>query len=274
MLIDFETKFSEYIREYTAENEVDDEKLEEIAPELYLVWLDKPKDWLNGESPKGYMQSFEVAELISMLGEYKFSDVTVPGVLLNAIADSRDEAYPYLVALIKNYNGDKSDAIKTTVVRLIEEMDMVRPYALYIDAISSSQEKNDFAEACAEELKNAGAAQKDNIITAYEAAEGDYAPDCFLDILVDMPYDERIYVFALEKFLYSDKPKAFYASCLGKIGNEDALPYLEEALRSEDITYYEYVSIKNALEELGGEIEIDRDFSGDKDYESLKKMGE
>ena len=274
ILIDFEAKFSEYLDEYIAENELDDDMLEETAPDLYMAWLDTSKEWLGGKSPKEYIGTYSAAELVSMLGEYIFSDVTLPGVLLNRIADSRDETYPFLVALLKNYSGEKSDAIKKVVVRLIEEMDMVRPYALYIDAIATSDEKNDYAEACAEELKIAGESEKEDVIAAYEAAKSPYAADCFLDILVDMPYDERTYVFALEKFLYSDIQKAFYANCLGKIGNESALPYLEEELKSDDITYYEYVSIKNALEELGGEIEIERDFTGDKDYESLKNMGE
>ena len=274
MLIDFEAKFSKYLDDYIAENEINDDMLDEVAPDLYIEWLDAPKEWLEGLSPNTYIRTFGAAELVSMLGEYIFSDVTLPGVLLNRITDSRDETYPFLVALLKNYNGEKSDKIKKVVVRLIEEMDMTHPNTLYIEAIAASDEKNDYAEACAEELKNAGEALREDVIAAYEVAKSAYAADCFLDILVDMPYDERVYVFALEKFLYSDTQRAFYASCLGKIGNDSALPYLDDTLKSDDVTYYEYVSIKNALEELGGEIDIERDFSGDKDYESLKNLGE
>ena len=51
------------------------------------------------------------------------------------------------------------------------------------------------------------------------------------------------------------------------------MPALEEALRQEDIRYFDYISIKNALEELGGEVDLERDFSGDKDYDSLIDMG-
>ncbi|MDD5017366.1 MAG: hypothetical protein PHO15_04605 [Eubacteriales bacterium] len=274
MLIDFEEEFSKYLSEYKFENDIDDEKLEAIAPELYLSWLETPKEWLSGRSPDAYFQSFDSAGLIEELGKYIFSDFKVPGVMLNRIADTKDETYPYLLALLKNYDGEKSDKIKTVVVRLIEEMDMIHPYDIYIDAIANSSEKSDFSEACAEELKNAGEIQKENLIAAYEASESGYASDCFLDILCDLPCDERIFQFALEKFLYSDDQKAFYASCLGKIGNENALPYLEEELKNDDIVYFDYMAMKNAYEELGGEISIERDFSGDKDYESLKDMGE
>jgi hypothetical protein len=274
MPIDFEKKFSEYLNEYTFENDIDDEKLDEIVPELYLAWLDAPQDWLDGKTPKQYFRVLSAAELIEMLGRYIFSNVTLPGPLLNRIADTKQETYPFLISLLKEYTGEKSDEIKKTVVRLIEEMDLARPYTLYIGVVASSSEQNDYAEACADELKNAGEDLLEDVIAAYETAGSAYAADCFLDILTDMPYDERVYVFALEKFLYSDTQRAFYAVCLGKLGNEKAAPYLEEALKSEEMTYYDYVAIKNALEELGREIDIERDFSGDKDYESLKNMGE
>ena len=145
-------------------------------------------------------------------------------------------------------------------------------YAYYIDVVEKAAGPSEFSEACTEELRNAGQAFTDSVIKAYEAAQTSYAKDCFLDILADMPFDERAYEYALEKFLYSETNKAFYASCLGKMGSEKALPYLEDALRQDGIEYYDYVSIKNAVEELGGEVMIDRDFSGDQDYESLINM--
>lgn len=274
MLIDYEQKFREYLTEYKHENEVEDEKLEELAPELYLAWLESPKDWLAEKSPKEYFQSFDAVALIKELGEYILSDITLPGVLLNRIADTKQETYPFIVSLLKNYDGEKSDQIKTIVVRLIEEMDMLHPYELYIQAIADANEKSDYSEACAQELKNAGEEQKESVIAAYEASKNNYVADCFLDVLTDLPYDDRTYQFALEKFLYSDSQKAFYANCLGKLGNDQALQYMIDELKSEDTVYFDYISIKNALEELGEEVDIERDFSGDKDYESLKNVEE
>ena len=58
--------------------------------------------------------------------------------------------------------------------------------------------------------------------------------------------------------------------CFIDRGNAEAVSHLEEALRNDDTVYYDYMAIKNALEELGGEVTIERDFSGDCDYEALK----
>ncbi len=269
MLIDFEQRFSEYLHQYLHHSGLNEDEIEERAPELYLEWLDSPKEWLSGATPSGFFAAMDSGELVTELGRYMLSDMSIPGPLLNQIADCSNETYPLLVSLMQNYEGDKSDEIRTAVVRLIEEMDMPRPFAYYIEVVSSASGPSDFTEACVEELKNAGADFLDKVIAAYEAAVSVYAADCFLDILADMPLDERAYELTLERFLYSDTNQAFYASCLGKLGCEKALPYLEEALRQDGIKYFDYISIKNAVEALGGEVMIDRDFTGDKDYESL-----
>lgn len=272
MLIDFKEKFSEYLTEYIKQNEIDEEDIDDFAEDLYFDWMEAPKDWLGGKTPDNYFDGLDSAQLIETLGKYIFSEMSIPGPLLNSIEEKDKETYPYLVSLMKNYEGDKNDKLKSVIVQLIEEMDMSHPYDYYIEAIAGSTEMNDFPESCVQALKETGETYKEKIISAYEKAGNDYSSDCFLDILSDLPYDERTYNFVLEKFLYSDTKKAFYASCLGKLGNDKALPYLEEALKDEGIVYYEYVAIKNAFEELGGEIAIERDFSGDSDYESLKNL--
>ena len=273
MLIDFEQKFADYIRDYMQKHHIENEdELDDIAPDLYLEWLDMPQDWLDGVSPNAYFAAMEPSRLISMLEQYVLSNITVPGPLLNCIADGREKTYPLLISLLKNYRGENEDKLRTIIVKLIEEMDMEHPYDYYIEVIAGSSEQTEFSEACADELRNAGPDYLEAVMNAFEHASSAYAADCFLDILTDMPYDERTYNHAMERFLLCDQQQAFYAQCLGKIGNPQALPALEEALRRDNIRYYDYVAIRNALEELGGQVDIERDFSGDKDYDTLAEM--
>ena len=79
MLIDFEEKLREFLTEYKHENDIEDEELEEMAPELYLDWIDSPKEWLSGLSPKNYFKDYDAAALVQTLGEYIFSDTALPG---------------------------------------------------------------------------------------------------------------------------------------------------------------------------------------------------
>ncbi|MGE5493769.1 MAG: hypothetical protein ACM3S4_00455 [Burkholderiales bacterium] len=272
MPIDFEDKFSRFLTDYIKENEIDEDDLDDVAEVLYFDWMDEPKDWLDGKSPNTYFDSFGAASLIELLGEYVFAGMAIPAPLLNRIEDIKEETHPFLLSLLLNYEGEKSGELKTVIVQLIDEMRMSHPYDYYIKVIAESTEASDFPEACVQELKNTGDNYKEKIISAYENAQSDYSSDCFLDILSDLPYDERTYNYVLERFLYGDRLKAFYASCLGKLGNEDALPYLEQALKDEGLKYYDYMSIRDAYEELGGELNIERDFTGDSDYESLKNL--
>lgn len=272
MLIDFEDKFRKYLSEYISKNNIEEDEIEELAEGLYFDWINEPKDWLGDKTPNNFFDALGSAELIEMLGKYIFSDISIPSSLLGSIEEKGGKTYPFLISLLKNYAGEKSDKLKSVIVQLIEEMDMDHPYDYYIESICDSSEIKDFPEACVKALKESGESFREKIIAAYETADNEYTSDCFLDILSDLPYDERTYNYVLEKFLYGDAKKAFYASCLGKLGNDKALPYLEEALKDEGIVYYEYVAIKNAFEELGGEITIERDFTGDKDYESLKNL--
>lgn len=64
--------------------------------------------------------------------------------------------------------------------------------------------------------------------------------------------------------------KAFYASCLGKLGDERAVEMLTKQLKDPKLDYYTYCAIRDAAEELGAWVELDREFAGDKDYEAIK----
>jgi len=270
-MFDFEKKFSEHLAAFIEDEDLSDEEIEEMIPELYEKWLETPADWLCGKAPGSYYKDYAPAKLAEEMGKYVFSGMAVPEILIDGIFEKKEAVYPYLISLLLNYEGEKSAELKTAVVNLIGELGLAHPYEYYIGVISGSTEPGDFPEACATELKETQGMYVDRLIEAYESAESAYASDCFLDILSGLPYDERTYSYALEKFLFSESKKEFYASCLGKLGNPDALPFLEEEISRGDISYYEYEALRNAIEELGGEVTGERDFEGDKDYESLMR---
>ena len=71
-----------------------------------------------------------------------------------------------------------------------------------------------------------------------------------------------------------DDAKAFYAQCLAKTSDDMALPALMEASDLPQISYFDYTAIRDAIEELGGELDHEREFSGDKDYTALQEKDE
>ena len=127
-LIDFEEMFHEYLHEYMHTHEIDDDALEEAAPELYLKWLDMPQESMAGKSPNGYFEGMSSSDLVMQLGQYFFSELQIPGALLNRIADTKEETFPFIHSLLQNYEGDRGDEFKAVLVALIDEMEMPHPY--------------------------------------------------------------------------------------------------------------------------------------------------
>ena len=91
-------------------------------------------------------------------------------------------------------------------------------------------------------------------------------------MLCNFPGDERIYNYAESAFRNRPERRALFASYLAKLGDERAIEILRPALQYVDLGYLDYIEIRNAIEALGGEVEEEREFFGDPDYESMRSM--
>ena len=76
----------------------------------------------------------------------------------------------------------------------------------------------------------------------------------------------------MERFLREEEHVALFASLLGKLGDERAIPALLDAMQNREINYLDYIEVRNAIEALGGDAPEERDFTGDPYYESLSRM--
>ena len=65
-----------------------------------------------------------------------------------------------------------------------------------------------------------------------------------------------------------------YAGLLGRYGDPAAIDILKSFASEVDINYVEFVEIRNAVEELGGEMTEEKDFSDDPYYKYINHIGE
>lgn len=272
--INFDRAFERYMAEWMKENSEkykdDMDVIEDMMPDVYLEFLKKPADFLDGIAPQDYFEQFDNADmLVSWLCDYIAQGVPVPDLLLERVTALGDPAEKSLLALVAR--DDLPEETQMTAISLLREMESKAPMQRYIDYIASLEETSDKGDLCAEALMSMGESAVEPILAALSGA-GQTGRDIFADVLSNYPGDERIYELMIERFVTRDERRALFASYLAKLGDERAIPMLKEAAQSPDINYLDYVEVVNAIEALGGERPPEREFSGDPYYESLRQV--
>ena len=272
--INFDRAFERYMAEWMKENSEkykdDMDVIEDMMPDVYLEFLKKPADFLDGIAPQDYFEQFDNADvLVNWLCDYIAQGVPVPDLLLERVTALGDPAEKSLLALVTR--DDLPEETQMTAISLLREMESKAPMQRYIDYIASLEEPSDKGDLCAEALMSMGESVVEPILAALSGA-GQTGRDIFADVLSNYPGDERIYELMIERFVTRDERRALFASYLAKLGDERAIPMLKEAAQNPDINYLDYVEVVNAIEALGGERPPEREFSGDPYYESLRQV--
>lgn len=272
--INFDRAFERYMAEWIKENSEkykdDMDVIEDMMPDVYLEFLKKPADFLDGVAPQDYFEQFDNADmLVNWLCDYIAQGVPVPDLLLERVTALGNPAEKSLLALVAR--DDLQEETQMTAISLLREMESKAPMQRYIDYIASLEEPSDKGDLCAEALMSMGESVVEPILATLSGA-GQTGRDIFADVLSNYPGDERIYELMIERFVTRDERRALFASYLAKLGDERAIPMLKEAAQSPDINYLDYVEVVNAIEALGGERPPEREFSGDPYYESLRRV--
>lgn len=272
--INFDREFEKYMGAWVKENSEkykdNMDVIENMMPDVYMEFLQKPAGFLDGTAPQDYFEQFDDAGmLVDWLCQYIKEGVPVPDLLLERITELGGAAEKSLLALLGR--EDLPEEVQMTAISLLREMESREPMGRYIDWIASLEEPSDKGDLCAEALLSMGAEVVEPVLTALARA-GQAGRDIFADILSNYPGDDRIYELLAERFATRDERRALFASYLAKFGDERAIPMLTKAAQSPDVNYLDYVEIVNAIEALGGERPPEREFAGDPYYESLRRV--
>ena len=271
-ILDFDANFTAYLEKWMQMNKSkfkNIEQMEDAMPEVYMRWLNSPAAFLEGVAPSMYFEKFSDPQmLVNWITEYEAAKVPVPDLLLERISDlGKHSMYPLMCAA-----KDKDNSIQTrmTALNLLKEIECgEEPMEICMDIIDRREGDDELADVAAELMANMGKGVVKPILDRFEEVS-DEAQETYLDILVNYPGDDRIYDFLMRAFIAHDDKVALYASFIGKLGDERAMDTLKKALNFPDISYLDYLEIRNAIEMLGGTVETEREFAGDPYYESLK----
>jgi len=278
MIIDFDSKFREYLENWMITNAskyANTEEMEVEALDIYAKWLNTPAEWLDGVAPNKYFSSYKDAhKLTDMLVEYLNTKVGVPDLLLDAIAGYGEKIKESLTKLFRlEYKIDESNHEEAIMlaINLLAELDDKFLFDDYIKLLLDKSTKEEVANIIIERLEFADKAVVDKILDGLKSIDDEEVETRCMDILVNFPGDERIYSKLTSMFnQYTNT--ALLAAYLGKYGDDRAVGILQESLNWEDINYLDYIEIRHAIEELGKEVDHIRTFDGDSYYESLKHI--
>lgn len=272
--IDFDQQFERYTRKWMEANAEkynnNMDVIEAMMPEIYMEFLEKPADWLDGMSPEAYFEQYDDAQmLVDWMCAYYTQGIPVPDLLLERITALGEEAEKALAPL--PFGEDVHHEAALTAISLLREMESTALLGEYIEFIADLTEPDEKGDMCAEALESAGNAAVEPMIAALDHAS-QAGRDIFADILSNYPGDDRIFELLMERFMHCDDRRALFASYLAKFGDDRALPALLEAALDDAVNYLDYVEIVSAIDALGGERPPEREFMGDPYYESLKRV--
>ena len=270
-IIDFDEKFYDYAMTWMALHPgLNEKQVEAHYNEMMLSWLNAPAKWLNGEKPGEYFQRYsEPKDLIKLLEEYDKRHYALPEPLYSRIVALEETCVDGLMQLAAN--RDKSENLRATALSLLGEIGSPRAAGLFADLVCSESETEELSNLAAEQLYHSSADDIALLLDRYDSVNEE-SQELILEIAVNRPGDPRIYEHLVEKLRNRPEQRALYAALLGKLGDARAIEVIKPMLDMTDLSYLDYIEMRAAIEELGGDPGEERSFYGDPDFEAIRNM--
>ena len=268
---DFDEKFYDYARAWMAMHPgMTEKQVEDSYNEIMLNWLNAPATWLNGEKPGEYFQRYsEPRDLLKLLEEYDKRDIGLPEPLYSRVVSVGAPCVPGLMRIVEN--ADRPESLRATALAILRDIGSEDAQPLYIDLATGGGEEDELSEMAADILSGGDGSQIGILLERYDSSP-EFGQLRILEICSNFPGDDRILEYMLDKLRNRPEQRALYASFLGKLGDPRAIDALKSFLTLTDIGYLDYIELRNAVEELGGDPGEERSFYGDPDYEAMRNL--
>ena len=135
-IVDFSQHFLQYAEEWMkkeAQNFATPEAMEAALPGLYLQFLNEQADWLDGQRPGAYFQSFSPEALLEYLCETEEAGIGAPDLLTDRIAELGSACEDGLLRIA----ADESHCVslRATAINLLREIASERAAAICVPIV-------------------------------------------------------------------------------------------------------------------------------------------
>lgn len=272
--IDFDKAFSQYAMKWFKQHSKDYanyDAMEAAMPDVYAAFLDTPADFLAGAKPGEYFGQWDDAKvLIDWMEDYFKQRVPVPDMLLNRIAELGEPAEKRLYALLQKERAPQE--ARMTAVSLLGELESKLPMQLYISWQLNRQPEDELCDAACEALVQMGEDAVEPML-AFLADANDAGKEALCGALSYYPDDSgKVLPELLRLIRKPDANIAVLAGYLGRLGEEGALETLIDLALAEDLSYLNYIELRSAIEQLGGDAPERTFDESDPEYEAMARM--
>lgn len=243
-------------------------------PEIYLAWLDMPNEALSGRTPRHTLDGALPKELTDEILYYIENGDSLPDLLMDAVLDRGESMEEELLGILtasEAWEAGRAHRAQLIAIEALMHRLSERAVPWYFERIEQMESREDeVAVQCAQALLLLGATIGDRLIRELNQTENPLARESYADIVSELCLEGALDSL-VRHFETEWENRAFYAFCLGRMGDPRAAGVLEDALKDNDVRYLDYLAIRDAYELLGGFLELERDFSADPDYVELSK---
>lgn len=272
--IDFDKAFSmfamKWLKEHAKEYKNYDQ-MEAAMPDIYDSFLDTPADFLGNVRPGEYFLQWDDAKLlIDWMEDYIKQHIPVPDMLLNRIVQLGESAQQRLMNLLRKERTPEEARI--TAVSLLEEMESTLPMELYIEWQKDRKDEDALCDAACESLAGMGDAAVLPMLNALPDAN-DAGKEALCGVLSRYPDPEGTVLRELLRLIRLPGANiAVLAGYLGRLGNEEALETLIDLALEEEVGYLDYIELRSAIEQLGGDAPERAFDESDPEYEAMSGL--
>ncbi|MCI6976791.1 MAG: hypothetical protein MR895_05580 [Clostridiales bacterium] len=223
---------------------------------------------LDGKTPKEYAAELrEDGEIFDYVSKCLENNIEVTDTICDEVVRA-EGATEYLNGLLYENNKDA----KLLAALLLKEIDDEEVEDIFISVLTNDEMPDEVKTVAFEYLSDGDDCVPEKILEIINSV-----PEKNQGILVEVlsNFKGRKDVFYwLVTMLQRAEDVPTYAGLLGRYGDTAAIDILKSFASEVDINYVEFVEIRNAVEELGGEMTEEKDFSDDPYYKYINHIGE
>ena len=272
--IDFDKAFARYATQWFREHAKEYrnyDAMEAAVPDVYERFLDEPADFLAHAKPGEYFRQWDDAKLlIDWMEDYYKQNVPVPDMLLNRITELGEAAEKRLYALLQKERTPQE--ARMTAVSLLGELESTLPMQLYISWQLHRERDDELAGAACERLTQMGE-EAVAPMRAFLDDANDAGKEALCSVLSH--YDDedgKVLNELLRLIRLPEANVATLAGYLGRLGDERALETLIDLALDEDRGYLDYIELRSAIEQLGGDAPERTFDERDPEYEAMARL--